>query len=174
MRSIRPILLVGAWLLMIVPTGAEAQGVTFGPHALYDLDYDAYGVGAQTHLGVDFGEFSLLLNPHAEYYFLEDAPGFDQSLFQAGVDAIYQFGRDPQFIAPFVGAGVAFGFYSADYAEDYTGVRPGESGTRPSLSLISGLIANPQGSIRPIVQATFNLGQQSRVGLKAGVLFTGH
>jgi opacity protein-like surface antigen len=165
MKRIIPAAVVAVVLMCSAQT-AQAQ-FTFGVHGAYDIDVEAFGVGAQFRTGLPVGGFSLVLNPSAEYYFTDDDEGVNTSLFRISGDLLYQIGEAyTQVFQPYVGAGLGVSIASVEIED----TEIDESETDFGLNLLAGATFGGPG-ITPFAQAGILIGDGSSVGIKAGILF---
>lgn len=149
---------------------ASAQGILFGPHVGYDLDWEALNVGVQGRMGVNLAGYELVFNPSVEYYFVDDGPGYDVSLFQINGDLLYQFTGVGGSLSPYAGAGLAISRLSYSFDNDFIGAEFDDSDLDFGLNLIGGATLQTMSNIQPFGQAILTLGDGSRIGFRVGVL----
>jgi hypothetical protein len=168
MRSIRSIgiLLVLVLIVASTPNEVSAQSITSGAQIAYDTEFEAVGLGGQARFGVNLERYAIVLNPSAEYYFLDDVPDASESLFNINLDVLFEFGDDQANARPYAGAGLGVSFYSADY--NLPGAQVDD--TQAGLNLVGGASFNTRRSVRPFAQGTLTISDGSRFSIKGGVL----
>lgn len=157
--------LAAAAILLSLSLGtAEAQTtIDVGPRIGYELDdVESLFIGVDSRFGID--ALPILIAPYFDYYF----PDGDVTLFQLGVNAIYEFGIDNQAFTPYAGAGLAISRISWDYSD--FGVNVSDSSTEPGLNLFAGATFG-FGQMRPFAQVGLSLGDWDFFTIGGGLLF---
>jgi hypothetical protein len=158
------ITLLFALAIVIFAQSAFAQ-FKIGPRVGYELDeVGAFAIGADVRFSPP--ALPIAINPTFDYYFVDkDATG-DASLWQANINALYDFGIANQVFTPFVGVGLALTNVSLGSRSAF-GVS--ESGTSAGANILVGAEFG-FGAMRPFVQAQTTLGGDLQTATIAGGL----
>lgn len=120
MRKLLLLALLCAFALPMTANRAEAQ-FTLIPYVGYNIE-DGFGflvgIGAEFVAPFEMSNLDLSIAPSVEYVFTEDfntgfGDGITTSYIQVNGDVIAKFAPNGS-IAPFAGAGLAYGIYSAE------------------------------------------------------------
>lgn len=150
--------------------------IELGPRVGYELDtYESFLIGADVRIATP--SLPVRINPTLDYFFVDDdysggASGVDVSVtvFQLGVNALYDLPLPELSFMPYVGAGIAL--TRATVELDVAGVGSGEnSDTEAGINLIGGLTF-PTNNLKPFVQVQVTIGDPDLFSLVGGLLFS--
>lgn len=161
------ITLLFAFGVMIFAQSASAQ-FQIGPRVGYELDeVGALGVGADLRFSPP--ALPIAINPTFDYYFLDDDEFGGADVWQANINALYNFGIANQVFTPYVGAGLALTRVTLGNRAAF-GLN--ESSTEAGANILVGAEFG-FGAMRPFVQAQTTLGGELQTAtIAGGVLFS--
>ena len=157
----------GLGLAVVTLTGRMEAQARFGANVSWGTD-DHFGLGARVGFGL--GELTkkskIEGQATADFFFPK---GFN--VWEATANALYNVSTGGS-VAPYVGAGLGLGYFSAK--SSYTGTGgTSVSSTNFFLNLLGGLRFKPAGNIQPFAEGRIEIGNGSQLVLSGGVFF-GH
>lgn len=152
--------------LMLSVGAAKAQGITveLGPKVGFDVagDIEELFVGADARFRTSL---PVVLNAAFDYYFTES----ELTVWQLGLNALYEFGIDNEVFTPYAGAGLGITRFSVDIDTPIGDFN--SSSTEAGINLIGGARME-MGTVGLFGQAQLTFGDPDIIGLAAGVLFS--
>lgn len=150
-------------LTLLLSLPASAQGIALLPYVGYNTgesDLGALEGGFLVGIGTEFGlpvmpTLDLALRPSVEVQFIDNTAGnADFSYYVVNADVVARFSGTPT-LAPFAGAGLAFGIISREDDDADTGF---------GLNVLGGAEFDIGGPIRPFAQARYTVLSIKREG----------
>ncbi len=148
---------------------AQAQTqIKIGPRVGYEVDdLQEYSIGADVRITTL--RLPIVINPTFDYYLTD---GY--SLYQVGINGLFQFGFQNQVFTPYAGAGLAITGYSPDEEFDDEGLEElfgDDDVTEYGLNVIGGATFR-FGNVEPFVQAHFGVVDADLTTITGGLLFS--
>lgn len=151
-------------VLILSVSAANAQGVSveLGPKLGFDVagDIEEFFVGVDSRFRTSL---PVVLNAAFDYYFAEE----NITVWQLGLNALYEFQVDNQEFVPYAGAGIGITRYSVDVDGPFGF---DASTTDTGVNGIAGA-RFPIGGVDLFGQAQITIGDIDIIGLSAGALF---
>lgn len=147
----------------LATSNAQAQGVRVGSHVGVNFEGTDFLIGLNSHFDVYAGDTRLVGNPNLDFYLFEDGV----SIYTINLDVLLPF--EVGELDPFIGGGLAVRILKFDESSQFLG---GSSDTDIGLNLKAGtFFGNRDSAIRPFVDGTVSLGDNSSFTVRVGASF---
>ncbi len=147
----------------LVTSTTHAQGVRVGSHVGVNFEGTDFLLGLNSHFDLYAGDTRLVGNPNLDFYLFED----EVSIYAINLDVLLPFQAGE--LDPFLGGGLAVRIAKFDQAVPILG---GSTDSDIGLNLKAGtFFGNRDNSIRPFVDGTFAISDNSSFTLRVGASF---